>query len=56
MERKVAIGWTCPYCDAKHVSDEHRRGHWKTIKCSKIREATGSLAIETINETNSEDS
>ena len=47
---KVRIGWTCPYCDSKHVSNEHRRARWNTIKCSKIREAKGILVIETINE------
>ena len=46
----------CPHCDTKHVSNEHRRGHQATVICSKIREAKGILVIESINETNNEDS
>ena len=44
----VRIGWTCPYCNSYHVSNEHKKKHWATNRCRKIQEEKGILITETI--------
>ena len=46
----VRIGWTCPYCNSNHVSNEHKKKHWAANRCRKIQEEKGLLIIETIQE------
>ena len=44
----VRVGWTCPYCNSNHVSNEHKKKHWATNRCRKIQEQKGILITETI--------
>ena len=46
----VRVGWTCPYCNSNHVSNEHKKKHWATNRCRKIQEQKGILITETIQE------
>jgi peroxiredoxin len=44
----VRVGWTCPYCNSNHVSNEHKKKHWATHRCRKIQEQKGIVITETI--------